>query len=111
MNTTAHFSQRTTSPVARRLHAFLRYCPGYRDENRVQWVVNAVLWLSRSSCFDLPIGCRDAALALRAAKLPVRLTRVLSIDQACKLIVEIGRSCASKNAEEETFRREQARKR
>ena len=109
---TAKLPQRTTSPVARRLHALLRYCPGYREvcndsPRRVEWVLTSLTQLARP---DLPIGCVDAARELQAADLAPTLTRHLSIDQLCKIIVEVGRYCAYRNVEEEEFTREQARK-
>lgn len=109
---TAKFPQRTTSPVARRLHAILRYCKGYQEvcdsPSRVKWVVNSVLHLARE---DLPVGCRDAALTLRSVRMPRRLTSVLSIDQTCKLLVELGRYRVYQHEQEEAFSREQSRKR
>lgn len=108
MKTANQFPKRTTSPVARSLHARLRYLPGYKTDNRLSWVLKSVLRLSGS---DLPIGCKDAALVLKAVKLPTKLTRILSIDQACKIIVEVGRYRAYQHAEEEAFELEQARKR
>lgn len=105
--------QRTTSPVARRLHAMLRQCPGYgeaceRSTRRVALVISAIL----QHCHrDLPIGCVDAALELQDA-LPFfapKLTCNLTVDQLCKIIVEVGRYCAYRNVVEEEFAREQAR--
>src|SRR5712692_8879886 len=93
--------QRTTSPVARRLHALLRYCPGYQDvcnsPRKTAWVVTTILQLSD---YDLPAGCLSAARELHAA-LPFfapKLTRHLTIDQLCKIMVE------------EAYASEQARK-
>src|SRR2546430_8300317 len=99
--TTHAFPQRTTSPVARRLHAQLRYCPGYREAYessvyRIPWLIGAILQLSRR---ELPIGCVDAAYELQKA-LPFfapQLTCHLTIDQLCKIVVEIGRYCAYRN--------------
>jgi hypothetical protein len=115
MKKTARFPQRTTSPLARRLHALLRSCPGYQEVcisechvSRAQWVIRSVLLLARS---DLPIGLKDAARELQAVYLPSTLTGVLSIDQLCKFLVEIGRYCAYRNVVEEEFSHEQARKR
>ena len=61
------------------------------------WVVEAVLQLSH---YDLPVGCMSAARELQAA-LPFfapKLTRHLTIDQLCKIMVE------------EAYASEQARK-
>jgi hypothetical protein len=103
----------TTSPVARHLHALLRYSPGYKEACtspcKTAWVVNAVLQLS--SCDDLPIGCQSAARELQVA-LPFfapKLTRYLSIDQLCKIIVELGRYCAYRSMVEDEYACEQAR--
>lgn len=105
--------QRTTSPVARRLHAMLRYCPGYHEAcespRRIAWVISAVLQLSHR---DLPAGCLDAACELQEA-LPFfapKLTCHLTIDHLCKIIVDVGRYCAYRNVVEEEFGREQARR-
>ena len=114
MYATHPLPQRTTSPVARRLHAMLRYCPGYREacersSRRVAWVISAILQHSHR---DLPIGCVDAALELQEA-LPFfapKLTCHLTIDQLCKIIVEVGRYCAYRNVVEEEFMHEQARR-
>ncbi|QBD82436.1 hypothetical protein EPA93_43265 [Ktedonosporobacter rubrisoli] len=103
---------RTVSPVARRLHALLRYCPGYSEAydspstRRAQWVLDALEQLNRS---DLPLGCRDAVYELQQCHLPASLTRYLSVDQLCKIIVELGRYCAYRNVAEEEFAREQTR--
>src|SRR5260370_31660375 len=104
--------QRTTSPVACRLHAILRYCPGYQEAcespRRVVWVISAILQQSHR---DLPAGCIDAALELQEA-LPFfapKLTCHLTVDQLCKIIVEVGRYGAYRNVVEEEFAREQAR--
>ncbi len=114
MYATHPLPQRTTSPVARRLHAMLRQFPGYgeaceRISRRVAWVISAIL----QHCHrDLPIGCVDAALELQEA-LPFfapKLTCHLTIDQLCKIIVEIGRYCAYRNVVEEEFMHEQARR-
>jgi hypothetical protein len=107
--------QRTTSPVARRLHAMLRQCPGYGEacessSRRIAWVISAILQHYHR---DLPIGCMDAALELQEA-LPFfapKLTCHLTVDQLCKIIVEVGRYCAYRNVVEEEFAREQARSR
>ena len=59
------------------------------------------------------LDCIDTALELQEA-LPFfapKLTRHLSIDQLCKIIVEVGRYCAYRNVVEEEFAREQARSR
>ena len=68
MYATHPLPQRTTSPVARRLHAILRYCPGYQEAcespRRVAWVISAILQQSHR---DLPTGCIDAALELQEA--------------------------------------------
>ena len=105
--------QRTTSPVARRLHAILRYCPGYQEAcqspRRVAWVISAILQHSHR---DLPAGCLDAALELQEA-LPFfapKLTCHLTVDQLCKIIVEVGRYCAYRKVVEEEFTCEQARR-
>ena len=84
------FPQRTMSPVARSLHARLRYIPGYNTDNRIAWVLKSVL---------------------KGLKFPRRLTRILSIDQTCKMLVEIGRYRAYQHEQEEAFEHEQARKR
>lgn len=112
MYASAPLPQRTTSPVARRLHAYLRYCPGYQEACnspcKTAWVVNAVLQLSD---YDLPMGCQSAARELQAA-LPFfapKLTRHLTIDHLCKIIVEVGRYCAYRNMVEEEYACEQAR--
>ncbi len=92
MYATHPLPQRTTSPVARRLHAQLRQCPGYGEA------------CERS--------CVDAALELQEA-LPFfapKLTCHLTIDQLCKIIVEVGRYCAYRNVVEEEFMHEQARR-
>jgi hypothetical protein len=100
------------SPVARRLHALLRYCPGYHEvcdsTHRIEWVLDSVLQFTHR---DLPIGCVDAARELQAVYLAPTLTRHLTIDQLCKIIVELGRYCAYRNVVEEEFTREQARTR
>lgn len=103
---------RTTSPVARRLHDYLRYCPGYQEARnspcKTAWVVNAVLQLPHC---DLPVGCLSAARELQAA-LPFfapKLTRHLTIDQLCKIIVEVGRYCAYRTMVEDEYASEQAR--
>src|SRR2546429_9633389 len=113
MYATHPLPQRTTSPVARRLHAILRYCPGYQEAcespRRVAWVISAILQHSHR---DLPAGCIDAALELQEA-LPFfapKLTRHLTVDQLCKIIVEVGRYCAYRNVVEEEFMHEQARR-
>ena len=105
--------QRTTSPVARRLHTILRYCPGYQEAcqspRRVAWVISAILQQSHR---DLPAGCIDAALELQEA-LPFfapKLTCHLTVDQLCKIIIEVGRYCVYRNVVEEEFVREQARR-
>lgn len=110
MNTSHPLPQRTLSPVARHLHALLRSSPGYYavcdSPSRVAWVLDVLLYSARC---DLPLGCKDAARELRAASLPLTLTRHLTIDQLCKIIVEVGRYCAYRNVVEEEFTREQAR--
>ena len=113
MYTANQFPQRTTSPVAHRLHALLRYCPGYGEvcndrSRRVGWVLTSLTQLARP---DLPIGCIHAVRELQAADLTPTLTRHLSIDQLCKIVVEVGRYCAYRTVEEEEFTREQERKR
>jgi hypothetical protein len=52
----------------------------------------------------------DAVRELHASSLPQTLTRHLTIDQLCKIIVEVGRYCAYRNVAEEEFTREQARR-
>jgi len=67
--------------------------------------------LSQLARCDLPIGCLDAIRELQQV-LPFfapRLTACLSIDQLCKIIVELGRYCAYRNVVEEEFSREQGR--
>src|SRR5689334_9892930 len=79
--------KRTISPVARRLHALLRYCPGYSEAidspRRVGWVLTSILQLRQS---DLPIGCVAAAAELQAVlpQFAPKLTRHLTIEQVCK---------------------------
>ncbi len=114
MYATNPLPQRTTSPVAHRLHAILRYSPGYREAcnspRRLAWVLNAILQLSHC---DLPIGCMSAARELQEV-LPFfapKLTRHLTIDQLCKIVVEVGRYCAYCNAVAEEYASEQARSR
>jgi hypothetical protein len=113
MYATHPLPQRTTSTLARRLHAQLRQCPGYHEacqsSRRIAWVISALLQLSHR---DLPAGCMDAALERQDA-LPFfapKLTCHLTVDQLCKIIVEVGRYCAYRNVVEEEFAREQARK-
>jgi hypothetical protein len=112
MSTTHLLPQRTLSPLARRLHALLRYCPGYREADdsprRVVWTLDTLLQLAHR---DLPLGCMDAVRELQAASLPQTLTRHLTIDHLCKIIVEVGWYCAYRNVAEEEFSREQARRR
>jgi hypothetical protein len=86
--------QRTTSPSARRLHAQLHDVPGYREAyespRRVAWTLNAIAQLPRDW---LPMGVPDALEALVDA-LPdfaPKLVKQLSIDQLCKIVVEVGR--------------------
>jgi hypothetical protein len=110
-STVKSFPQRTTSPTARHLHALLRYCPGYSQVvdcpvSRVRWVLSSILLLRRS---DLPIGCKQAARELQDADLAPTLIYALTVDQLCKIICEVGRYCAYRNAEEEAFAIEQAR--
>ncbi len=112
MYATNPLPKRTTSPVARRLHAYLRYQPGYHEAcsspRKTAWVVETVLQLSD---YDLPVGCSSAARELQAA-LPFfapKLTRHLTIDQLCKIVVEVGRYCAYRTMVEEDYAREQAR--
>jgi hypothetical protein len=72
-------------------------------------VISALLQLSHR---DLPAGCIDAARELQEA-LPFfapKLTCHLTVDQLCKIIVEVGRYCAYRKVVEEEFKREQARK-
>jgi len=72
------------------------------------WVISAILQHSHR---DLPAGCIDATLELQET-LPFfapKLTCHLSIDQLCKIVVEVGCYCAYRNVVEEEFAREQAR--
>jgi len=60
--------QRTTSPVARRLHAQLHDIAGYHEAyespRKVAWTLGAIMQLSRTRR-DLPIGLLDAVDALQ----------------------------------------------
>jgi hypothetical protein len=112
MYATNPLPKRTTSPVARRLHALLRYYPGYHEAcdspRMIAWVITTILQSSRC---DLPVGCKSAACELQTV-LPFfvpKLTRHLTIDQFCKIIVELGRYCAYRSMVEEEYAREQAR--
>ena len=89
------------------------HCPGYQEAcqspRRVAWVISAILQQSHR---DLPAGCIDAALELQEA-LPFfapKLTCHLTVDQLCKIIIEVGRYCVYRNVVEEEFVREQARR-
>jgi hypothetical protein len=105
--------QRTTSPLARRLHAQLHDVPGYHDAyespRRVAWTLNAIAQLPRDW---LSVGVPDALEALYDA-LPdfaPKFVRHLSIDQLCKIVVEVGRLRAYQREVEEQFERELARR-
>lgn len=105
--------RRTMSPSARRLHAQLHDIPGYHEAyespRRVAWTLNAIAQLPRSF---LPMGVPDAIEALYEA-LPdfaPKLVKHLTIDQLCKIIVEVGRLRAWQREVEEQFEKELARK-
>jgi len=57
------------------------------------------------------LDCIDTALELQELSplFTPKLTCHLTVDQLCKIIVEVGRYCAYRNVVEEEFARERAR--